>query len=180
MNRSTHLSTRHRALALLAASSLVLAGIDYLIPKPIPFLRLGLANLPIVVALTQFRLREILLLTFLKVFGHGLLTGMLFSYVFLFSAAGSFSAVFVMIALRKLGGKHISLVGVSVGGALASNSVQLLFAWQFVFGPGAVLIAPPFLGVGTLTSLIIGITAQKFVSESSWLRTISGAIPEAE
>ena len=37
--------------ALAAAICLFLAGIEYMIPRPLPFLRIGLANLPLLLAL---------------------------------------------------------------------------------------------------------------------------------
>ena len=165
------------ALALLAASCLVLAGIDYLIPKPIPFLRLGLANLPILIAVAKFRPKLLIALGVVKIIGQGLLTGMLFSYVFLFSATGTVVSILVMALLQKLFSKYVSLVGVSVAGALASNSAQLFLAATFIFGRGAWLFGPPFLLIGLLTSLILGYIAEIFVRESRWLTMIdSGGV----
>jgi uncharacterized membrane protein len=39
-----------------------------------------------------------------------------------------------------------------------------------LFGAAARLIAPPFLIVGLITSIILGIFAQQFVQTSSWYR----------
>jgi heptaprenyl diphosphate synthase len=58
---------------ILAAFALFLAGVEYMVPKPLPFMRLGLANLPILIALVLFRPRQVLLLTLYKVIGQGLL-----------------------------------------------------------------------------------------------------------
>ena len=41
-------------VALAAAVCLFLASIEYVIPKPLPFLRIGLANLPLLLALDLF------------------------------------------------------------------------------------------------------------------------------
>ena len=157
--------------ALLAAFCLFLSLIEYMIPKPMPFMRLGLAHLPVMLSLTIFPPKRTLLLTLLKVLGQGLVNGTLFSYIFLFSAAGSFSSVLVMLAVYRLLRGRVSLVGVSVAGAMASNSVQILLARQFIFGDSALLIAPPFLAVGIVSSVLLGLFAAEFSSKSEWMRT---------
>src|SRR6056297_499089 len=104
----------------------------------------------------MFSRREFLLLILLKIFGQGIVSGTLFSYVFLFSAAGSISSGLVMLILRSLYPVKISLVGIAVLGAFASNSAQLLFASLFIFGQSTWLIAPLFLLVGTLSGTVLG------------------------
>ena len=174
--RGASRSQDRRALALLAACSLLLAALDHVLPKPIPFIRLGLANLPILVALTIFDFRYLVYLSLLKIVGAGLLTGMLFSYVFLFSAAGSLASLIVMYAIYRAGGRMVSLVGVSIGGAVASNLVQLALAAKVIFGGGALLLAPPFLTVGLITSVLLGTLANRFVDRSEWLAMVKKGV----
>ncbi len=112
-------------MALAAAVCLFLSSIEYLIPKPLPFLRLGLANLPLLVCLDLLPAGPFLLLLALKAAGQGLVQGSLFSVIFLFSAAGTLASGAVMLGSRHLLGNRISLIGISVLGALASNLVQL-------------------------------------------------------
>lgn len=162
-------SRRIDSIAIFAALSIFLSIIELLIPKPIPFFRIGLANLPLLVALTLFSRRDFTLLVLLKIFGQSIVSGTLFSYVFLFSAVGSLSAAAVMLLLRSLYPSKISLVGIGVMGALGSNIAQLLFAAGFIFGSGTRLIAPLFLLVGTITGSILGWTAQTVLRRSEWL-----------
>jgi heptaprenyl diphosphate synthase len=157
-------------IAILAAFCMFLSLIEYMIPKPMPFMRLGLAHLPVLLSLLIFPPGGTLLLTFLKVLGQGIVNGSLFSYIFLFSAAGSVASSLVMIAVYRLLKKRVSLVGVSVAGAMASNSIQILLARQFIFGEAAVLIAPPFLAVGIASSVLLGIFALHFKTKSEWIR----------
>jgi heptaprenyl diphosphate synthase len=156
-------------VALFAALSLFLSIIELVIPKPIPFFRLGLANLPLLIALTLFTRREFVVLVLLKVFGQGIVSGTLFSYVFLFSATGSFSSGAVMLLLRRWYPNRSSLVGIGVVGAFASNSAQLLFASVYIFGRSTWLIAPLFLLIGTFSGIILGATAGYLLQHSRWL-----------
>ena len=166
--------TETSTLALLAASCLVLAVVDHLIPKPVPFFRIGLANLPILIAVRSYRYPRLIVLAALKALGRGLLTGTLLSYVFLFSAAGTIAAVTAMFVVDRLLRRGVSLVGMSVAGAFASNGVQLALSAVLVFGRGAILIAPLLLLSGTVTSILLGLFANRFVAESIWYRQTFG------
>jgi len=143
--------------------------VEYLIPKPLPFFRLGLANLPLLLGLRFLKPADLLLVLVLKVLGQGLINGTLASYVFLFSLAGSMISVLTMSTVFRLGGRSVSLVGVSLSGALASSIVQVLLAVAFIFGETARIIAPLSIGSSLVTGLMIGIFAERFTTTSKWL-----------
>ncbi len=168
--RSTLSASELDTIAMLAALCLFLSAVEYLIPKPVPFMRLGLANLPILVALELLSPSRVALLIALKVVGQGLVNGTLFSYVFLFSAAGSAASGLVMLAASRIPRERLSLVGICILGALGSNIAQIVMARFVIFGAGAWLMAPPFIAVGTVTAVILGLFARKFVGSSSWFR----------
>jgi heptaprenyl diphosphate synthase len=109
------------------------------------------------------------LLVAIKVIGQSLISGSLFSYIFLFSLLGSFSSAALMFGLRKLiGATRIGFVGVGSLGALTSNLTQILLARVFVFGESAKYVAPPFLAAGVVTGVALGIFCEAFVSRSAW------------
>ncbi len=161
---------RRDALAVLAALSLFFATIEYLFPKPLPFFRLGLANLPIILALDILKPREIILLALMKVLGQGLINGTLASYVFLFSAAGTAASVLVMMLVHRAWPRWVSLIGVSLFGALASNAVQISLSVTFIFGQSAWIIAPYFIALGAGSGFLVGLFAQRFHQKSRWLQ----------
>ncbi|MDR3122387.1 MAG: Gx transporter family protein, partial [Treponema sp.] len=68
-----------KTLALLGAFCLFLSTIEYMIPKPLPFMRIGIANLPLMLALDIFPFHVFLALIAIKVLGQALITGTLFS-----------------------------------------------------------------------------------------------------
>jgi heptaprenyl diphosphate synthase len=163
-------------IAFLGATCLFFATIEYLFPKPFPFFRLGLANLPVIISLKLFSPGYVLLLVLLKVLGQGLINGTLASYVFLFSLGGSFASAFIMLAAQRLFGDRISLVGISVFGAIASNVVQIYLSVRFIFGLTAWIIAPPFVALGVASGFAVGLFAQKFWEQSRWLGRVRDAL----
>ncbi|MHB9292282.1 hypothetical protein Holit_01378 [Hollandina sp. SP2] len=157
--------------ALLGGFCLFLSTLEYLIPKPLPFMRLGLANVPLMLALDIVGLKYVALLAFIKVLGQAIITGTLVSYICLFSLAGTCSAATAMYLLRRfLSPKRMSFIGISVIGALFSNGAQLILARFFIFGSGVKLLVPPFLIAGILTGMSLGIFCETFISRSHWYR----------
>jgi heptaprenyl diphosphate synthase len=164
---------RVRQIALLGAFCLFLSTIEYMIPKPLPFMRIGIANLPLMLALNIFPFADFALLVLIKVFGQALITGTLFSYVFLFSLAGTGLSSLAMFFLRRIfGKKHSSFIGIGVIGAMLSNLSQLLLASVFVFGKSTLYIAPPFLAAGLITGIALGAFCEYFTERSEWVRQI--------
>jgi heptaprenyl diphosphate synthase len=156
------------ATALLAAFCFFLSALEYMVPKPLPFMRLGIANLPILLAVDLLPLPWFLALALAKVVGMSIVSGSLFSPIALFSFAGTLTAALVMRGARKLLGRRASLVGVSILGAFASNAVQLAIAASVLFGDAARLVAPPFLAAGLVTGALLGAFAEAFAAKSRW------------
>jgi len=170
---------RH-TVALLGSLCLFLSAIEYLIPKPLPFMRIGLANLPLLLALDMLRPGEFFLLALIKVLGQGLIGGTFFSWVFLFSLAGTFVSAALMFGLRGLlGKKYLGFAGLGCAGAMASNGIQLLLARYLVFGPALRYLAPPFLASGFITGIALGLVCEYFCCHSSWYAELHGGKEES-
>ena len=163
-------------LALLGAFCLFLSAVEYMIPKPLPFMRIGLANLPIMLALDIFPLPAFLVLVCIKVFGQALITGTLFSYIFLFSLTGTFLSALIMYFLRRifcsklLRHEHITFIGIGTAGAMVSNLSQLALAHVFIFRESVIYIAPVFLLAGLVTGIVLGVFCEVFAKRSEWYR----------
>jgi len=158
------------AIAWFAALCFFLSTIEYMIPKPLPFLRLGLANLPVMLAIGILPFGQFCALVLIKVLGHGLIGGTLFSYIFVFSMAGTVASAAVMYGLKRLFPKSVSYIGISVIGAFASNAAQLTLARWYIFGESAWLIAPPFIAIGAVTGALLGAFANRYAEKSAWYR----------
>lgn len=159
--------------AFLAALAFFLSTVEYMLPRPVPFMRIGLANLPILIAVDLLPFGAYMALALVKVVGMSVLTGSLFSYVALFSLAGTLASALVMRGLRAVASpKTLSYVGLCVAGAVASNMVQVALARVFVFGPSARFMAPAFMAIGLVSGLVLGSFAEAFASSSTWLEKV--------
>jgi heptaprenyl diphosphate synthase len=169
-------------IALLGALCLFLSTLEYLIPKPLPFIRIGLANLPLMAALDLLPPRRFALLVLIKITGAGIVGGTFFSHVFVFSLSGSIVSALVMYGLRQIyptkpSNRRLSLAGIGAAGALCSTGIQLFLARFLIFGGGVQYLIPPFLAVSLITGCALGLFCEYFCRHSRWYR---GMPPDAE
>ena len=163
------LSKDKKALPYFAALCFFFSLVDVLLPKPIPFFRLGLANISLMLSLDVLSPSAFFLLLSLKVLGQAMLSGTVFSYILLLSFAGTFSSGVVMYLLNFARRKNLlSFLGVSMLGAMASNASQFFIARFAIFGEGAYLILPPLFLISLFSSFAIGLFANSFYSSSLW------------
>lgn len=178
--QSTRRASAADVTALLGAFCFFLSALEYMVPKPLPFMRLGIANLPILLATDLLPLPWFLALALVKVVGMSVISGSLFSYIAIFSLAGTLAAALTMRGGRKLFGRHVGAVGISVLGAMVSNAVQIVIASALVFGEAARLIAPPFLIMGLITGTLLGLFAEAFAKKSLWYERAKALLGEKE
>jgi len=144
-------------------------------------MRLGLANMPLLLALDIFSPGGFFLLALLKILGQGIIGGMIFSHVFLFSITGTVSSALVMFGLRRLLGKKcLGFAGLGCAGAMASNCVQLLLARYLIFGPAMRYLAAPFLASGLVTGVTLGLVCEYFCRHSVWYAGHLSAVSHAK
>ncbi len=115
-------------LTLLIAAAAVLGVLDGMIPKPLPFMKLGLANVASVLALTRFGYLKTLELNVIRAVAVGLISGMIATPTFLLSISGALASATVMAAVQRLFRNNVSLCGISAAGGVSSLWAQLLAA----------------------------------------------------
>lgn len=170
MKKQTLISSHSNLIALLAACCIFLSAFEYIIPKPIPFLRIGLANLPLLIGITILPFPAFLLLACLKVCIQGIIYGTFFSHIIVLSAGGTLSSSILMFFLYRWCKRYVSFIGISIIGALLSNTVQLYLAGLLFFGPTVWLISPPFYIIGGISGLLLGLFTNTFIRKSVWLK----------
>lgn len=142
---------------VFTALALIFSYVESLIPIQlgIPGVKLGLANLIIVIALYKMRLSEVFLLSIVRILLSGFLFGNYFSI--LYSLAGGLMSLAVMALLKKTG--DFSVMGISMAGGVFHNVGQLVVAMMVVetFSVGYYL--PVLLVAGLVTGFLIGVAA---------------------
>lgn len=146
---------------VFTALALIFSYVESLIPIQIgiPGVKLGLANLIIVIALYKLGLGQTYLLSVTRVVLSGFIFGNLFAI--LYSLAGGLLSLTVMAVLKKAGG--FSVLGVSVAGGVAHNIGQLAVAAVVVETFSVVYYIPVLLVAGVVTGLLIGIAANEML-----------------
>ena len=121
-------------------------------------MKLGLANLAVVMALYLYGWREALMVNVLRILLTGLLFGNMFSV--LFSLSGALVSFICMLSARKLG---LSLYGVSMAGGVFHNAGQLLTAAFIVQTVEIGYYAPFLLAAGLVTGFLIGVLGKEML-----------------
>lgn len=151
-------------LGLLVAFAGSLQALEGLLPSPVPWFRLGLANALVLVALHRWGFRDCLWVGLGKVVVGGLLSGRLFAPPILLSLGGTLAATAAMgVALRA--SPPLGFVGVSALGAQAHALAQVAVAGAVILRTGAVWSLAPLLGLlatasGVATGFLANVLAR--------------------
>lgn len=140
---------------LLAAASVVFL-VESLIPPLLPvapYVKIGLANVFVLLVIVRFGVRD----AFLFVLAKNLLTALVVPFAFLFNLAGSLCAFAVMAGLYNSFSNKISLVAVSVAGAVVSNIARTGVAALLMEAPSLYVQLPFVCGFGVAAGIIIGV-----------------------
>lgn len=114
-------------IAYLTSLTLLFSYIELFIPRFLPFFRIGLGNIPVLLAL-DLCFPEIMLLSVLKAICSSVLNGTLISPFFLVSFGQSICSALIMWGFYKIRGKWISLYGISMLGSAVSAFIQILIS----------------------------------------------------
>jgi heptaprenyl diphosphate synthase len=114
-------------LGLCTAVALILAYVESMLPPlfhAVPGIKVGLPNIIIVFVLYRFGLREAAAVSLVRMLAVSFMFGNMMALVY--SLAGAFLSMLVMVILKKL--NFLSVVGVSVSGGVFHNVGQILTA----------------------------------------------------
>lgn len=142
-------------LSMMVALAMVLQILESILPNPAPWIRLGLANVVILIVLSIYGIREGLMVTGLRVVLAAILLGTIFGPTFWLSLSGGIASTIVMGMALLLFPRTFSLIGVSVIGSYTHNLVQYAVASLFIIRQPELRYLLPVLLV---TALVAGIT----------------------
>lgn len=144
-------------LGMFLSFALLLGYVETLLPLSFSLqgMKLGLANLAVVLAFYCFDIREAFLIDILRIVLCGFLFGSLYSL--LYSLAGGLLSFMAMVLFFKTG--KFSISGISIAGGVFHNIGQLIVAACIVETGSILYYLPPLLVSGTVTGFLIGIVA---------------------
>lgn len=150
-------------LAMLIAGAIILSIVEGFIPSfGIPGIKLGLANILILVTMYELGPKEALMVNLSRVYLSNLLRGTIMGMGFVMSLTGAILSYLVMLLFYLLIRKF-SVIGVSVLGSIAHIFGQLLIAMLYL-GSSVVIIYLPFIGVSAIiTGIFVGIIAHLII-----------------
>ncbi len=145
---------RFTRMALFVALAMIFSYLEFLLPLPIPFpgIKLGLANLAIVVPLYLWGLFPALAISLLRIALVGITFGSLATI--LYSLFGALLSLAVMAGLKRW--NVFSVTGVSMAGGVCHNIGQLAAAALIVENIRLFYYLPVLLAAGALTGFAIG------------------------
>lgn len=155
--RSTDRVRKLAFSAMFAALALIFSYVEVLIPVPVPIpgVKLGIANLVILIAIYRLGFRYAFTINCVRI----VVAGLLFSGVFgmIYSFAGGILSIVIMYLLYRT--KLFSMVGVSMAGGVAHNLGQLATACLIVSNVKLMSYFAVLLFSGLISGILIGILA---------------------
>jgi len=168
--------------AILVALGASIQVAESMIPRPLPWLRLGLANVITLIALYRYGWRMAIGISTLRTVIGSLFLGTLGSPIFFLSFGGATISCIAMGTVphgRSQNPARFGLTGVSVTGAVTHNLVQLALAWiLFTKHPGILWLAPILIVAGVITGVITAQIAGYVLKELSATNRL--AVPDVQ
>ena len=145
-------------VGVLSALALVFGYIETFIPLPVPVpgIKLGLANIVVLLALEMVDVKSAALVALIKVLASGFLFGN--PVMMLYSAGGTVLAFAAMAALTRIRG--LSVVLVAIVGAILHNVGQLAVASVILSTPLVWASAPLLVVAACVTGTLSGIATR--------------------
>jgi len=147
-------------ISVLVAQGMILSFIESMLPIPFiaPGAKLGLANIITLSAIYLLTFKQASAVVLLRVLLTATTFGSLSS--FLYSFSGGVLSLLVMAAILKVFKGEISLIGVSIAGAVTHNLGQLFVAAIIIHNVLILTYLPILLIVAIPTGIFVGIVAK--------------------
>ena len=151
-------------LGVLTAAAIVIAILESFIPSVgIPGVKLGLANIVILIILYELGIWEAVVVNLLRVLLVSLVRGTFLSMGFLMSLTGCVLSLGIMILFYLLI-KKFSIIGVSVIGSLFHVLGQIFIAMIFL-GSAYIFLYLPVIAISAIiTGVFVGVVAKLIIN----------------
>ena len=154
---------RYVTLSLLLAIAIVLNYLESFIPSiGIPGVKLGLANIVILICLYKYKVYEALMVDLLRVVLANLLKGTFLSIAFYMSLSGAVLSFLVMFLFRYI--KQLKPLVISVIGAIFHAIGQIIVALIIMQTSGILLYLPFIMLASIITGVLNGIVCERIIA----------------
>jgi len=151
-------------LGFLTAAGTALFVLESLVPLPLPFLKVGLANISTLLALLVSGPADAISVVFLRVLAGSLLTGSFLGPAFILAMTAGLAAGAVMALLRTGAGRLFGPVGLSLAGSTAHVSTQLaLVMLLYVRNAAVAHVFPLLLLTALVGGLLVGLVTARLL-----------------
>ena len=132
--------------------------IEFLIPKPFPWLKIGLHNVLLLLIILNGTFNQALLFSIFRPILSSFFTGTFLSPIFFISFFASIISFFAIYLSYKFLRNIFSVVSISIIGAVIHNITQIYYVYIFWINEKSVLkLIPLLILFGIITGLITGI-----------------------
>ena len=152
---------------VMTALAIVFGYVEHLVPFPVGIygLKLGLADLVVVVMLYTTNWYTALAINLLRIFISFILFGSATSLIY--SICGGLLSFLVMALIKSAKSLRLSTVGISVCGAVTHNIGQICAAAFLLDELRIAFYLPVLISVGALTGTLIGLVALPIIKNVS-------------
>ena len=160
-------------ISLIVAQSLIMFIIENQIPYPFiaPGAKIGLSNIFVVIPLYIFDGSTALTVVILKVILSTIITGNMST--FLYSMAGGLLSLLFMFLEKKYLKNMVSILGVSITGAVMHNLAQIIVASLITRSLNLFLYLPVLTFLAILSGFFIGLVANFLIKQFNKIKFLS-------
>lgn len=148
-------------IAIFITLALVLSYVDSLIPLAImvPGIKIGLANIVIILSLYMIGEKETILISTIRVILSSLLFGTMLTFAY--SIAGAILSFIIMVILKKK--TTLAMMTISIIGAVSHNIGQIIMAVIIMSTKEIIYYLPILMITGVISGTIIGILSSLLI-----------------
>jgi heptaprenyl diphosphate synthase len=172
---------KNQKLAYLIACGCALQITESLFPHPVPGLRLGLANLIVLIVLNLYGIKDAVIVSVLRPLLSSFYLGTFLTPSFFLSFFSSVFSCLVMCFVFLMTKTIFSNIGLSIIGAITHNFSQLFFAYiLFIRHTGIFVFLPVLILGGIFSGYITGWSANYIIPEMKKLSVNNPSIEVEE
>lgn len=169
---------RGPSVLLLVIAGTALGFAESLLPRPVPFLKPGLANIAGVIAAVTMGTRGALRVNATRSLAVALATGTLATPSFALSISSALSSAVLMGACSRLVPGRLSITALSVAGSAAGMAAQLLAACVILPGLPVRALMPPAAAWAVVSGAVVGIASASLMRSGMMTRLQGGLVRE--